>query len=149
MYRVVYLVFCLSLFLCSCDDNRVYEKFEEIPNQLWGSADTLKFHLDHLELANTFLVSVRFNENYPYTNLYMKLFASDTTGSITQESLVNVNLFDPKSGAPIGKGFGNSRVLYDTLNLNFDPSLSDLFILQYMRTNQLEGIESIGFKAIK
>ncbi len=148
MNRAFVSLLSLAFILFSCDGNRVYEKFEEVPNQLWGATDTLSFELENLDSAKKFLISVRFNDEYPHSNIYMTLLASDTLGNPLQEELVNVVLFD-QTGKPKGKGFGGSRTLYDTLNFRIHPNAQILDILQYMRVNQLKGVEAVGFKAIK
>jgi len=149
MNRVPVFLTFLGLVLFSCDGTRVYEQFEEVPNQLWASTDTLHYELQNLDSAEHFLVSVRFNEDYPYTNIYLKLLESDSSGTMLEEKLVNVILFDPKSGKPLGKGFGGTRSLYDTLDYKINKNAYNLDILQYMRVNQLKGIQAVGLKAIK
>ncbi|MDN3203283.1 gliding motility lipoprotein GldH [Algoriphagus sediminis] len=149
MNRIPAFLIFLGVVLFSCDGNRVYEQFEEVPNQLWGFTDTIHYELQNLDSAEHFLVSVRFNEDYPYTNIYLKLLESDSSGTVLEEKLVNVILFDPKSGKPLGNGFGGTRTLYDTLDYKINMNASGLDILQYMRVNQLKGIEAVGFKATK
>ncbi len=146
------LVFILSsilLITSSCDSDRLYEEFAPIENQSWAMEDTISFQIDKLPPASNYLVGVRFRTNYPYTNAYLKVLATDSMNQVLSEELVNVVLFDPKSGKPNGKGFGDSRLHYDSLDFQLPENTHRINILQYMREEELKGIEAIGFKALK
>ena len=58
-------------------------------------------------------------------------------------------LFDPKSGEPLGEGFGNSYTRYDTLPFLFDQQTKSVTLLQYMRQDLLPGVEAVGIKILK
>jgi hypothetical protein len=60
-----------------------------------------------------------------------------------------VPLFDSKSGKPKGNGFGNSFTFYDTLPFPISANTSELIYLQYMRQENLPGIEAVGLKILK
>lgn len=136
--------------LAGCDGDRLYEDFQIIPDQSWALNDTVRFDLSSLKTTgSTHLIGFRFTDGYPFTNAYVKLVGKDSLGQTLQEELVNVILFDPKSGKPNGKGFGDVHTFYDTLDFKPKNGIASLEILQYMRENQLEGIEAIGFKILK
>lgn len=140
----------VGLIFFSCDGDRVFEEFQSIPNQNWSVSDTIQFDLSGLKApGNRHLVGLRFTDEYPFTNAYMKLLAKDSLGGVLQEELINVLLFDPKSGVPFGKGFGNTHTHYDTLNFKLNEGVHSVNILQYMRQDELQGIESVGFKILK
>ncbi|WP_073097016.1 gliding motility lipoprotein GldH [Cyclobacterium lianum] len=139
----------ISLILLSgCNGNRIYESFEEFPDQHWLVADTVSFTVDSLPAAGPKLLSVgiRYNDSYEYHNLYMRFLLRDSLNNIQLDSLINLQLFDPKTGQPLGSGFGNRRVLYDTLPSSQLPVSARVQFIHYMRKDTLMGIESVGFK---
>ncbi|MEB2784808.1 gliding motility lipoprotein GldH [Algoriphagus persicinus] len=145
-----YLFILLFLIIAACTDGRIYEDFRSLPNQNWAITDSLNFELGDLELINSpNLVAVKFNEEYAFSNCYLRVISKDSSGVILDNKLVNILLFDPKSGEPIGEGFGSSYTRYDTLPFLFDQQTKSVTLLQYMRQDQLPGIEAVGIKILK
>ncbi|MCC5939104.1 MAG: gliding motility lipoprotein GldH [Lunatimonas sp.] len=150
--------FLLGLFLLvtgglvGCDSDRLYESYHDFPNPNWHLEDSVTFQLDRLpESPFHQVVSVRFTDRYEFHNLYLKMVIKDSTEQLIKDTLVNINLFDSKSGKPLGKGFGNRFTKYDTLT-SADPALTNarkVQFIQYMRQESIEGIESIGLKLIR
>lgn len=151
MNKVKYCLFgILILVFGACTDGRIYEDFHNLPNQNWGMNDSLIFDLKEVELINSQdLLAVKFNEEYAYSNCYIRVISKDSAGLILDNKLVNITLFDPKSGEPLGEGFGNSYTRYDTLPFLFDQNTKSVTLLQYMRQDQLPGIEAVGIKILK
>lgn len=140
----------LFLLLVGCNGNRVFEEFKDLPAQTWAANDSIDFLLPALDISeNTGLIGIRFKDNYAFTNFYIKLISQDSSGLVLEEKLVNMVLFNPKSGKPQGRGFGNTYTSYDTLDFAFPPATSKVTLLQYMREEQLSGIEAIGLKLLK
>lgn len=139
----------LMLFSGACTDGRIYEEFHNLPNQNWAVADSLIFDFLEVELNNTpNLIAVKFNEEYAFSNCYIRIISKDSSAVILDNILVNVILFDPKSGEPIGDGFGNSYIRYDTLPFLFDKNTKSVTLIQYMRQDQLPGVEAVGIKIL-
>ncbi|PZX56539.1 gliding motility lipoprotein GldH [Algoriphagus chordae] len=151
MNKVKHCLFVvLILVFSACTDGRIYEDFQSPPNQNWGITDSLVFDLQEVELINTpDLVAVKFNEKYSFSNCYMRIISKDSAGLILDNKLINITLFDPKSGEPLGEGFGNSYTRYDTLPFRFDQNTKSVTLLQYMRQDQLAGVEAVGIKILK
>ncbi|MEB2782239.1 gliding motility lipoprotein GldH [Algoriphagus sp. C2-6-M1] len=151
MNKVQHCLFILLfLVIAACTDGRIYEDFRSLPNQNWGITDSLNFELGKVELINSpNLVAVKFNEEYAFSNCYMRVISKDSSGVILDNKLVNILLFDPKSGEPLGEGFGSSYTRYDTLPFLFDKQTKSVTLLQYMRQDQLPGIEAVGIKILK
>lgn len=148
----VKLCLFLLLFLAAgaCTDGRIYEDFQSLPSQNWGITDSLVFELGDVKLINSpNLLAVKFNEEYAFSNCYLRIISKDSSDVILDNKLVNIMLFDQKSGEPLGEGFGNSYTRYDTLPFLFDQNTKSVTILQYMRQEQLPGIEAIGIKILK
>ncbi|WP_439483907.1 gliding motility lipoprotein GldH [Cyclobacterium plantarum] len=143
------LYFLGMLFLLSgCNGDRLYESFEDFPNQSWLVSDTVSFSLDSLppDVSKMLSVGIRYNDSYEYHNLYLRYLLRDSLNNVMLDSLVNLQLFDSKSGQPLGSGFGNRRTLYDTLPANQLATPARVEFIQYMRKDTLTGIESVGLK---
>ena len=134
----------------SCSQDRTFEEFHSFELQSWEEKDSVNFDLRGLkEIKGKKLVGVRFSEEYPFSNCYIRIISQDSVGNILDNKLVNVPLFDSKSGKPRGKGFGNSFTTYDTLPFEFSELTSELAFIQYMRLESLPGLEAVGLKIIK
>lgn len=145
-----FLFFLLVMLAFGCSDDRIYEDFQAVPSGNWGIQDTLRFDLGDLELdGKKSLIAVRFNESYSFSNCYVRVISYDSAGVVIENKLINVPLFDSKSGEPLGKGMGSTYTKYDTLPFSFKPETRSLTFLQYMRTDQLTGIEAVGLKILK
>ena len=144
------LLVVLILASVACTEGRIYEDFQSLPNQNWGITGSLIFDLKNIELINTpDLVAIKFNEEYAFSNCYLRIISKDSAGVILDNKLVNMVLFDPKSGEPLGEGFGNSYTRYDTLPFLFDQQTKSVTLLQYMRQDLLPGVEAVGIKILK
>ena len=142
------LLFLICAF--SCGGDRAFEEFYSFDSQFWSERDTAAFNLKELEArTGKKLIAVRYNEEYPFSNCYIRVISSDTSGVILDNKLINVPLFDSKSGKPIGKGFGNSFTMYDTLPFEISEDASDVKYIQYMRQDKLPGLEAVGLKILK
>ena len=138
------------LLLSACSGDRVFEEFYALENEKWAISDTAKFSLDLPENIQTVpLLAVRFNETYPFSNLYLRLESKDSTGKVIENKLLNVPVFETKSGMPIGKGFGNSFTKYDTLPFSLNEKVKIITLTQYMRQESVEGLEAVGLKILK
>lgn len=134
----------------SCSGDRVYEEFHSFNTNSWNEKDTVAFDLKDLkEKGGKKLIGVRYNEEYPFSNCYIRVISKDSTGNILDNKLINVPLFDSKSGQPKGGGFGNTFTLYDTLPFELAEQTSELEFLQYMRQEDLPGLEAVGLKILK
>jgi gliding motility-associated lipoprotein GldH len=142
-----FVVLCFSF---SCSGDRVFEEFHSFNHLPWHENDTVTFDLNELKVKNgKNLIAVRFTEDYPYSNFYLRVISQDSLGMILDNRLINIPLFDSKSGQPKGKGFGNTFTFYDTLPFQISENTGKVVLLHYMRQNQLIGIDAIGLKVVK
>jgi gliding motility-associated lipoprotein GldH len=96
----------LSLVLSSCDERRVYEKNIDLPANVWNKDSLLTFPVDITD-ANTdynIYYNIRNDRSYGAQNIYLQITIADTLGRTLNTDLNNIELFDPKSGEPYGKG---------------------------------------------
>ena len=142
-------MFLMVLGMASCNTDRVFEEYQGMPDLHWNLEDTVSFELEATAPnAALPLLGLRYNDTYEFHNLYVRYLLTDSLGKVLGDSLVNIHLFDPKSGKPLGKGFGNVYTKYDTLpNLGIPQDQKHQFrFIQYMRTEELKGIEAVGLK---
>ncbi len=145
----IFLV-CLLFLLNSCSGDRVFEEFKPFESGVWLATDSINFELNEVEVSNRkSLLAIRFNETYKFSNCYVRIICQDSLNTILENRLINMPLFDSKSGKPLGKGFGNSLTKYDTVPFDLDSRTKKVTLLQYMREDQLSGIEAIGLKILK
>ncbi|MEX0884049.1 MAG: gliding motility lipoprotein GldH [Cyclobacteriaceae bacterium] len=139
----------VSCLLASCQGNRLYEEYIGFPSLSWAVTDTLAFPLPSFEPMHPIsVIGIRYNQEYEFHNLYVRCFMKDSLGNLEQDTLVNIHLFDSKTGKPLGKGFGSRLTLYDTLPLSDLSPKSTVEFIQYMRMDTLKGIEAVGLKVM-
>ncbi|WP_111672303.1 gliding motility lipoprotein GldH [Algoriphagus litoralis] len=140
----------MLLFISSCGGDRKYEEFHSFDSDSWHERDSVTFDLSSLkEKDGTSLIGIRFTESFPFSNCYIRVISEDSTGAVLDNKLINIPLFDSKSGRPKGSGFGNSYTFYDTLPFPMDKKVSKLVYLQYMRQENISGVEAVGLKIVK
>jgi gliding motility-associated lipoprotein GldH len=143
------ILFLLILGIASCNTDRIFEEYQGMPDLHWNVEDTVSFAVDAIEPNTSLpLVGIRYNDTYEFHNLYVRYLLADSLGNTLIDSLINIHLFDPKSGKPLGEGFGNVYTRYDTLP-GVGSSQGQKYqyrFLQYMRTEDLGGIEAVGLK---
>jgi hypothetical protein len=71
----------------------------------------------------------------------------DSLGQSVETKLLDIPLFESKTGKPLGDGYGGTFTKYDTLPL--DNTFSSIHLIQYMRVDELSGIETVGLKVLK
>lgn len=153
MGRTKLLRYCFLLsWICliqGCDPDRVFEEYTGMESLQWDLNDTVTFQLNPVQTEPVVAtVGIRYNDSFDFHNLYVRYLIRDSTGKSLEDSLINMALFDSKTGRPLGKGFGNVYTKYDTLSLTRlqeNQALQVQFI-QYMRREQLGGIEAVGLK---
>lgn len=144
-------LFILVVFISftSCDSSRVYEDYNDMEEAFWhlDSIQTFDFKIDDTTRSYNLLGTFRNGSSYPFYNLYFQYTLQDSTGNILKKELKEVDLFEPKTGQPLGSGLGDlfdhSFVLEE--NYKFESSGTySLSFEQYMRRDTLPFILSIG-----
>ncbi len=150
LLKPIAAIFVILALLGGCNGDRVYEEFINFSSLSWAVVDTVSFEINEIDTLNTkSLIGIRYNQDYEFHNLYVRYHLTDSLGQIQQDSLINIPLFDSKTGKPLGKGFGNRLTLYDTLPIDQVPQKSKIDFFQYMRKDTLKGLEAVGLKIIK
>jgi gliding motility-associated lipoprotein GldH len=140
----------LVLMLFSCGKERMFEEYHSFDSDSWQETDSIYFDLSNLDsVRGNAIVGIRYTEDYPFSNCYLKMIVRDSSAVVLMDSLVNVPVFDRQTGKPIGQGFGNTFTTYDTLPFAIPQKAAEVIFLQYMRQAELEGIEAVGLKVLK
>lgn len=146
-FRFVGLILSLGFILTGCNGNRVFEKYEGFKTATWDVSDTVSFEVDNLPSPSSTLVAIKYTKDYEFRNLYVRYFLKDSLGNTVETKLLDIPLFDSKTGKPLGDGYGSTFTKYDTLPL--ENTFSTIQLLQYMRVEKLPGIETVGIKVLK
>lgn len=148
LYQAALLGIVMLLF--SCGKDRVYEEYHSFETYSWQETDSISFDLTGLDsVRGKAVVGIRYTEEYPFSNCYIKLIVQDSRRVVLIDSLWNMPIFDRQTGKPIGQGFGNTFTTYDTLPISIPTKATKIIVLQYMRQAELEGIEAVGLKFLK
>lgn len=148
-------LFSVVAFLFSCSEKgKVFHDYQEVDNDEWLSANKLLFpvQIEDNKATYTLQYLARYTKDYPYYNLYVKRSILDSTGKTLSSKLQGMYLFDEKSGAPKGSGWGNKydhTVLADT-NITFPyKGKYTIQLQQYMRQDTIIGISDMGISVLK
>lgn len=148
------LLFVLVLFyFSSCDSSRLYEENKDI-NSYWLSDSIASFNFDISDntLDYNVFFSVRNGVDFPHSNLYFKYFLKDSLGATIESDLINFQLFNAKSGYPLGNGIGDMFEHQYELLTKYqltNTGVYELSFQQYMRYDSLPEIYSVGFRVEK
>jgi gliding motility-associated lipoprotein GldH len=147
--KQLFLFIGILFFLVSCNQNRVFEKYYGMETQSWNIDDTVSLAVDKDLVYDKTVLIFKYNNDYEYRNLYFRYILSDSLGNEVDSQLIDLPLFESSSGKPLGKGYGSTFTNYDTLPINNEIGFHQIHLLQYMRVDDLKGIEAIGIKLIK
>ena len=144
----------LALWLGGCNPNTVYSEYEDIDKGLWyvNHAPTFTFQIADAGQPYNIYYNLRNSLSYPYYNLYLTRYLTDSSGRTVESRLDEIILMDPKTGEPRGDGLGDlfdHKVLIKP-NYRFPKAGSyTIRIRQYMRQNPLPDILSVGITVEK
>ncbi|MCL6257517.1 gliding motility lipoprotein GldH [Aquiflexum sp. TKW24L] len=142
------LVLLLSGFLfVSCAGDRLFEEYEGLKSGTWHVSDTVSFDVSKISNPNKTLVGIKYTKDYEFRNLYLMYILKDSLGQTVESKLLDIPLFESKTGKPLGDGYGSTFTRYDTLPLG--TLYSSIHLVQYMRVEELTGIETVGVKVVK
>jgi gliding motility-associated lipoprotein GldH len=137
------------LFLISCSNDRVFEAYQGMNNLTWRLQDTVSFEMSSPLPNGPSVLAIKYNDDFPYRNLYLRFITLDSLGNELEADLINISLFESTTGNPLGKGYGSSFTKYDTLAISSEIPYRDIHFVQYMRLEDLKGIEALGLKRLK
>lgn len=152
--RLGYVGLLLCVWLAGCETNTVYSEYEDIEEGKWyvNQAPVFTFRIEDANQPYNIYYNLRNALSYPYYNLYLTRYLSDSTGKVIESRLDELILMDPKTGKPNGDGLGDifdHKVLIKQ-NYRFPkPGQYTIRIKQYMRQNPLPDVLSVGISVEK
>lgn len=155
MIKQAFVVFLIALLgLTACDSSRVYEENIEFDNKIWAADSTVdfEFSIDNAQQPYNLYYNLRNTRSYPFQNIYVIYSLKDTLGNKIDSTLVNRDLFHPKTGKPFGSGLGDVfdhqfKILSD---YRFDqPGVYRLKLQQFMRPDSLTEVVAVGVRVEK
>ena len=107
--RLAGAVLVLLLAVSACDEQRVFEKNTDIPDNTWHKDSVVHFQvpIQQADIPYNIYYNVRNALSYPAQNLYLQLEIADSTGKVIASDLNNIELFDRQTGKPYGDGLGD------------------------------------------
>jgi gliding motility-associated lipoprotein GldH len=141
------LILLFIISLAACDSKRVYEEYYDFNDKTWNldSIPSFEFSIDNTDPKNLF-VNLRNTISYNYQNLYLSYQLNDENGQELESELINISVFDEKTGKPFGSGNSIYEQQHKILeNYRFPKSGNYVLkIAQYMRAVDLQEIVSVG-----
>jgi gliding motility-associated lipoprotein GldH len=143
------LFLVLAIFIFSCKNDTLYEKYHAIEDSTWDKDNILRYEVQVKDTlaSNDIYIETRHLGNYPLSNLYLFITTTAPTGRHIVDT-IEIFLADNK-GKWYGKGFGDiySHTLPYKRNVRFPYTGIYTFEIQHgMRIEKLPGIEDIGLR---
>ena len=149
-YVSLVLVVLIGL-LCSCEGNKVFEGFRDFKQGFWSqdSVVTFNFKIEDAGLSYNLMAHFRNSQNYPYHNMYYRYALKNDMGTVLDERLMQIFLFDKKTGKPNGGGIGdlfdNSQAILKDYTF-YKAGDYSVELKQHMRMDSLPSILSVGWR---
>lgn len=144
----------VSLWLLyACQPSSIYKDKVKFTDQVWQLAltPTFRFQVEDTTQPYHIFFYIKNSLEYPYRNLYITYYLEDAAGSSLCTELKNFELFDAKTGKPLGQGWGQTQSQEFLLleNYRFPRGEYTLKVEHFMRTDNLPGVRAIGIKVSK
>jgi gliding motility-associated lipoprotein GldH len=147
-YKSIFPAVLISSFLILTSCLGGYKEVYDLDNDNWNQQQKFSFQWESAK-GKKLKVLIRSKGDYNYCNLYLKATLKNGKGEKIQEKLKEIFLNNPKTGAPLGSGFGNTNNVSATLWKELPPSSDGKYQLElqhYMREQSLIGISSVGIE---
>jgi gliding motility-associated lipoprotein GldH len=148
LFRSTALLFVLTGITC-CRPGSVYEGKVDFSRRVWASGEVVEFDFTIADPSAPYdlYYTIRNTNEYPYQNIYLQYFLTDSSGLLLRKELNNVLLFNAVTGVPLGNGIGDIFVLQKKFleQYNFEHAgVYRLRIDHYMRSDTLPEVASVG-----
>ena len=155
--KIIFFIFIssvLSVGLFSCDSSKVYDKVQDLDSTIWSDKQELVYPLEIKDASLTYKIyySVRYDNNYPFYNLYINREMEDSSGKVLNKKLQGMNLFNSNTGVPLGSGMGTKKDYLILSEGSYKFPYAGKYTVklkQYMRQESVQGISAIGFRIDK
>lgn len=158
MPKQLYMGLVLTTAL-SCSDSLVVSQFQAVEDGKWNTEQPVEFTFSEIDTLSRYdmFLSIRNDDSYPYSNLYLIAEMGVPGGETTRDTL-EYEMARP-SGEWLGKGYGSIKEnkLWYKENIVFPVNgVYTLQISHAMRKNgtsngiqELQGITDVGFEIEK
>ena len=142
----------MVLLCCSCSDGTIFHGYETLSSEGWTREQVLsyEFDVDSLNKNCNISLELTYNNDYPYSNLYLYVSANDTIENEIFSDTLNITLAD-EFGQWKGDGWGGvyqQKVEYKPAYQFANSGAYNISIKQGMRDNPIMGIERVGVRII-
>ena len=150
--EIFFLLILISLGLCSCDPDKVYENNVKIPAEGWQRINHARFEVeitDTITPCNVY-INVRNNNNYKYMELWLFVDVSLPMGAVERDT-AKIILADHR-GKWLGHGLGGKFDTRYFLRRNVRFPAAGKYVFEYeqaTRDEPLTGIDDIGLRVEK
>jgi gliding motility-associated lipoprotein GldH len=146
-YLIPAIVVILSF--TSCDSDRYFEEYKEIPKGTWNKDEPLTFEVEIKDTltAFDFYINLRHSTEYPYSNIFLFLHTKFPYNKFAKDT-VELTLADP-AGAWLGTGAGNLRDNNILLKRNVRFPFTGIYkfeLYQAMRVDDLPFVTDAGIR---
>jgi gliding motility-associated lipoprotein GldH len=147
-------IWCIMLTFSTCETNIVYRYSHKLADCKWHRDAPLQFNFDIQDTTQAYNIYLFINNTpgYPHQNFYFTYYLKDNSSALLATELKNYLLFEPKTGKPLGKGWTKNKsheVIMIQNHYFVHPGTYTLELAQFMRTEILPGICTIGIKICK
>ncbi len=153
--RILFFLITLIIVCVGCDHSRLYEKNTDFKQRYWIVSEKPTFDFDILDTESKYnmYITLRNESDYTYSNIYFTYYLNDSTGTELEKKLTSALLFDKKTGRPFGdSGLGyiyeHQFPLLESYKFKH-PGKYSIRYEQFMRTDTLRGILSVGLRVEK
>lgn len=142
----------MVLLCCSCSDATTFHGYETLSSEGWSREQVLNYEveIDSLNKSSNISLELTYNNDYPYSNLYLFVSANDTIGNEIFSDTLNITLAD-EFGQWKGDGWGGvyqQKVEYKPAYQFANSGVYNICVKQGMRDNTIVGIERVGVRII-
>ncbi len=149
-----FLTILTGAYICllvSCSGSKIYDNMQDMDSSVWNENKELLFQVSIPDTSTryTLYYTIRYDNNYPFYNLYLNRELTDSTGKSLQKELQNMDLFNANTGIPYGDGMGSKKdfLILSKDNYKFPyPGQYTFKLRQYMRQENLPGIYAVGMR---
>ena len=155
MNKGILFILTFSLFtLFSCDPNRHFEENIDMNDLSWTEENPAQFEVlvENNTIEYNLIATIRNGLDYPYQNIYIQWQVADSLGNSIDNGLLNMDLFDARTGKPLNKGIGsistNQKAFVEGFQFPYAGKFS-IQLEQFMRVPTLKDVYSVGLRVEK
>ncbi|TDG93071.1 gliding motility lipoprotein GldH [Cardinium endosymbiont of Culicoides punctatus] len=144
--RIPFLICFIAFFMFGCDSDNLIQKAFEFPQYSWDVDKKVffEFNIDTSDQPYDLVLLLNNNATYPYQNLYIRYYLEGE--EVSESAIIELQLFNKKTGKPLGYGWGKTKLHQICLFSNFIFKKAGIYRFQLehvMRQKVLLGIERV------